>query len=62
MEFMKMRYQEMVSSMCIKITLGTFKKYGCLALCFIRLVRGRAVGKIATNMQMDPVPVNLFLI
>lgn len=51
MEFIKMKCQEMASSMCIKITLGTFKKYGCLALCFIRLLRGRAVGMLLSTCR-----------
>ena len=48
-------------SICIRVTLGTFKKYGYLSLCFIRLFRNRDMGKVAAGVQLNPIPVNFYL-
>lgn len=48
--------------MYIRITLITFKKYGFLSLYFIRLFMCKVMEKVGTSMQMDPAPVNFYLI
>ena len=48
-------------SMCNRVGPGTLKKYGHLSLCLIRHFRGRIMGKVATGMYLNPLPVDFYL-